>query len=319
MKKFFGKPPKPEKSESNKVSIEIEQERKNLEEIKERFKKLEEDYQTLKSEIEKINFIEEAKKFFEKFFRLSKNYSEIFNKFKSLQPEEKEKYKEKIKEIGSSLIGLIEKINIYIISYILTKNRKLIKLSFLNISYKEIYMPHLLHIIKEEIIENIVKKTLDDLFENDKNYLDFRDYIETFWWRSDLNTIRNYLLIGLLRKSSSKIEEEINEEEIGVGRSENWVDIETKLRNLDDLLNEIKKILERYENYLNRKLRYPIRTKIMIHRNIFGIWYRKSISPQLDFFEKELNLIRNYLWKYRFNNLNSEIERIQFLMDSLKI
>jgi len=295
MKIFFEKPskPQPEKSESNKASIETEQERKNLEEIKERFRKLEEDYRNLKREIEKIDFIEEAKKFFCLFFDLWKKYLEIFNKFKSLQPEKKEEYKEKIKEIESSIINLVKKINGYIISYILTK---------------DMILTHLL-LNKGKFIKNVMSM-LNRLFGDDKNYVEFSKYIQTFWLKSDLETIQEYLLKGLLKLASSKDEKRT--------KGEVLVNIETKLNDIDNLLNSLRKVLKRYENYLSAKLKHPARTKIIFYKPLIGILDKKMIRAWLKILEYDLNQLNIFLNRYRFfNDIVAEVERIESLIKSV--
>jgi len=321
MKNFFEKLKGVQKSRKFEKGGDISGIVKNeteFENIKERFEKLEELYRNLKTQIENIDVVEEAKKFFASFLNLSQNYLTLFNKFQEIKPPQ-EKYKEKIKEIESSLIGLIEKINIYIISYILTKNKKLIKFFFpknLDILHEEIDMYHPFIFFKREIIENIVKTTLNHLFRNDENYLKFLNYIESFWRRSDLETTRNYLLIGLLIKSPFKKGEEIDKKATGIYK--NLVDIETKLKNIDDLLNKIKRILKKYENYLKEKSDHSIKTKIIFYKNIIAFFDKKFIENLLNILENDLNQIGNYLRRYRFNDINAEIERIEYLMDTLK-
>jgi hypothetical protein len=305
MKNFFEqqpqKPGKPQnsKNKNEKNTLKIEKEQKEFEEIKERSEKLEESYKNLKIEIENINFIEEAKKFFELFSKLAENYLKIFNEFKKLQPQQKEKYKERVEGIESSLVELIKRINAYIVSYILTKNPELIQYLLSEKLNEEKYK-----IKKEAIIVAKVIPMLNGLFGKDENYLRFFNYIETFWWKSNLEEIKNNLLKGLF---SEKIE-----------KNEILTDIETKIKDIDNLLNAIRKILKRYEIYLKEKLNHPTKTKIMIHKNIIEILDKKFIIAWLDIFENNLNQIRNYLRSYRFNDINTEIERIQYLMDSIK-
>jgi hypothetical protein len=302
MKNFFEKPQKLEKlqkSKNEKNTLKIEKEQKEFEEIKERSEKLEESYKNLKSEIENINFIEEAKKFFELFSKLAENYLKISNKFKKLQPQQKEKYKERVEGIESSLVELIKRINVYIVSYILTRNPELIQYLLSEKLNEEKYK-----IKKEAIIVVKVIPMLNGLFGKDENYLRFFNYIETFWWKSNLEEIKNNLLKGLF---SEKIE-----------KNEILTDIEIKIEDTDNLLNAIHEILKRYENYLKEKLNHPTKTKIMIHKNIIKILDKKIIIAWLDIFENNLNQIENYLRSYRFNDINTEIERIQYLMDSIK-
>jgi hypothetical protein len=302
MKNFFEKPQKLEKlqkSKNEKNTLKIEKEQKEFEEIKERSEKLEESYKNLKSEIENINFIEEAKKFFELFSKLAENYLKISNEFKKLQPQQKEKYKERVEGIESSLVELIKRINVYIVSYILTRNPELIQYLLSEKLNEEKYK-----IKKEAIIVAKVIPMLNGLFGKDENYLRFFNYIETFWWKSNLEEIKNNLLKGLF---SEKIE-----------KNEILTDIEIKIEDTDNLLNAIHEILKRYENSLKEKLNHPTKTKIMIHKNIIEILDKKFIIAWLDVVENNLNQIRNYLRSYRFNDINTEIERIQYLMDSIK-
>ena len=305
MKNFFEqqpqKPGKPQnsKNKNEKNTLKIEKEQKEFEEIKERAEKLEESYKNLKSEIEKINFIEEAKKFFKSFSNFLENYLKISNEFKKLQPQQKEKYKERVEGIESSLVELIKRINAYIVSYVLTKNPELIQYLLSEKLNEEKYK-----IKKEAIIVVKVIPMLNGLFGKDENYLRFFNYIETFWWKSNLEEIKNNLLKGLFSESK--------------GGKEKFIDIETKLKNTDNLLNAIHEILKRYENYLKEKLNHPTKTKIMIHKNIIKILDKKIIIAWLDIFENNLNQIENYLRSYRFNDINTEIERIQYLMDSIK-
>jgi hypothetical protein len=310
MKNFFEKlqgikrPQKPEKRESlsGKVKDEIE-----FEKIKKRFEEFEERYKNLKTEIENVNVVEEAKKFFASFFKLREAYLKILNEFNKSQSPQKEKYRERIKEIESSIIDLVKKINIYIISYILTGNSRLTKYFFDKKSeeekFKNIFKEKGFKLSSAKVVAP--KLVLDNLFGEDENYERFFNDIENFWWNSNLGKIIDYLLKGLL--SDKK------------GMKERFYNIKTKLRDVDYLLYEIRRILNRYENYLKTKSDHSIKTKIIVHKNIIAVFDKKNIKSLLDIFEKDLNQIENYLTTYRFNDINAEIERIKYLMDSIKL
>jgi hypothetical protein len=169
-------------------------------------------------------------------------------------------------------------------------------------------LTHLL-LNKGKFIKNVMSM-LNRLFGDDKNYVEFSKYIQTFWLKSDLETIQEYLLKGLLKLASSKDEKRT--------KGEVLVNIETKLNDIDNLLNSLRKVLKRYENYLSAKLKHPARTKIIFYKPLIGILDKNMIRAWLKILEYDLNQLNIFLNRYRFfNDIVAEVERIESLIKSV--